>query len=522
MTEELKRKIGQLFMAGFPDDGLNREYIDFCEKYYIGNFTVNANHCVSTEGLCDIIKKTRENTYRVTGQYPLIEIDQEGGWVTRFYEGAAMLSGAMSYTASGADADKMYRVGKRIGGILRAVGCNVNDCPVLDVNIDPDNPIIGTRSYGEDAEAVIKSALPFMKGMQSQKIISAVKHYPGHGNVSGDTHLDVVHNNVDADTLRKTEFLPFKTLFDEGAGAIMTAHVVHDAFSSVPSTVSYEIMTELLRDEQGFRGLAITDAMGMLGLEKLYPDGESAVRAILAGCDVLLYYNFEYKAVENAMRAVYAAVESGEITEERIDLSYNRIVAQKEKFDIASAEPDLELAKKLIYNEAEIAENFEDKLSAITCIKDDGVLSSLADKRILCISPICDALRGVEEERRQILSFADIFGEVFENAEGVVSSLEGLTTEVEEALAGEFDVAVVGIFDARNFESQLEIVEAALKTGKPVVAVLLRTPYDYRYVKDCNAVITGYEYTMLAAKAIAAAMKNCDYRGEMPVTLPGI
>lgn len=519
MTEALKKKIGQLFMCGFPKEGFTKEYREFCNKYYIGNFTVNANDSATTEGLCELISSVRKNTFELTGQYPIIEIDQEGGWVTRFYEGAAMICGAMSFAASGADQSKMRRVGERLGAILRAVGCNTSDSPVLDVNINPYNPIIGTRSYGETAQGVIDVAIPFMEGLQSQKVMSVVKHFPGHGNVCGDTHLDVVHNSTDADTLRKTEFFTFKTAFEKGVAGIMTAHVVHDAFTKLPATVSPEIMTGLLRDEMKFEGIAITDAMGMKGIENLYPNGQSAPKAILAGCDVLLYYTFKYEDVQKAINAVYAAVEAGEITEQRINESFNRIAAMKEKFDFASAEPNLELAKSLIYDESAIAENFEDKLSSITKIKDDGILSDLKNKKILCVSPICDAIRGVEEKRRQILSFAEIFAQSLENADACVSSLEGLTPQVLKAIDGEYDAYVVGIFDAATYKGQLEITKALMSTGKPVVAVLLRTPYDYRFVKDCNAIITGYEYTTLSAKAICRAIKNCDYRGKMPVTL---
>ena len=221
------------------------------------------------------------------------------------------------------------------------------------------------------------------------------------------------------------------------------------------------------------------------------------------------------------MAAVYKAVENGEITEARIDESCARIVKQKERFDIASNEPDFELAKEIIYNEADIAENFADKLASITCIKNDGVLDSIAEKKILCISPICDAIRGVEEANRQVLSFADIFAEEFENSITCVSSLDGMTPEVETAMKNEYDVAVVGVFDASSMPGQLDIIKALEKSGKPVVAALLRTPYDYKFVKNCAAVIASYEYTKLAAKATAVAIKNCDYRGKLPVTLPG-
>lgn len=520
MKESLKKKIGQLIMCGYPNEGLTDDYVDFCKKYYIGNFTVNATDSAEADRLCKLISDTRKMTYETTGLYPFVEIDQEGGWVTRFYEGAAMLSGAMSFTASGVDGERMRYIGEMLGGILRALGCTVCDSPVLDVNINPNNPIIGTRSYGETAEDVIRVAIPFMEGLQAKCVMSVVKHFPGHGNVAGDTHLDMVHNTVDKDTLRKTEFATFRRAFEKGVSGIMTAHVVHDSFTSLPATVSPEIMTGLLRDEMKFEGVAITDAMEMKGLDDLYPNGQSAPKAIIAGCDVLLYYSFRRESVRKGIEAIYAAVESGELTEERIDESYNRIVKMKERFNFASAEPNLELAKELIYNAQNIAQNFEDKVSAITKIKDDGILNILATNKILCVSPVCDAIRCVEEKRRQILSFADKFAESFENATACVSSLKGLTPEVEKAIDSDYDVAVVGIFDAASCPAQLEIVEALKKKGKPIVAVLLRSPYDFRYVKDCNAVITCYEYTTLSAKATVEAMKRCEYKGTMPVTLP--
>ena len=520
MKSELKRKIGQLFMLGIPDNSFPEEYAELCKKYYIGNFTLNANNCVSMEELCNLTSKARKCTYEATGAYPFIEVDQEGGWVTRFYEGAAMISGAMSFAASGADEEKLEKEGAKIGRILRSLGINANTAPVLDVNINPNNPIIGTRSYGEDPEKVAELGRGFCRGLEAEDVMGVVKHFPGHGNVMGDTHIAIVHNSTDADTLRKTEYVPFQKTFASGCGGLMTAHVIHDAFSPEPATTAYEIMTKLLRDEMNFDGVAITDAMDMKGLSDTYPDGEAAVRSILAGCDILLYYTFKQESFEKGINAVYKAVEEGRITEERINESYARIMKQKERFNLASAEPDFELAKKLTYNEADIEENFSDKLSSITCIKDDGILEELSDKKILCISPICDAIRGVEESRRQILSFADIFAEEISNSTACVSSLEGMTPEAENAINGEYDVAVVGVFDAASMPAQLDIIREIEKKSKPVVAVLLRTPYDYRFVKNCSAVIASYEYTTLSAKATAVAIKNCDYRGKLPVTLP--
>ena len=119
MSEELKRKIGQLFMVGVPDNSLPDEYVKLCEKYYIGNFTLNADNCISIDTLCKAISSLRKNTYRATKLYPFVEVDQEGGWVTRIYEGAAMISGEMSFAASGADEAKMKKEGAKLGKIMR-------------------------------------------------------------------------------------------------------------------------------------------------------------------------------------------------------------------------------------------------------------------------------------------------------------------------------------------------------------------------------------------------------------------
>lgn len=519
IANELKKKIGQLFMLGIPGERISEEYKTFCETYYCSNFCISAANASTAEGLCAMTGELREMAYRLVGQYPFISIDQEGGRVTRFYEGAAMVANAMNYSAIGADYEKMTQVGLRLGKILRALGCNIDNAPVLDVNMDPMNPIIGTRSYSDDPQKVTELGVGFSRGLEAAGVMAAVKHFPGHGNVSADTHLATAVNRVDADTLRKTEILPFKKAFEAGAGAAMTAHVSYSAFGEVPATLCREIVTELLRGEMGFDGVVITDSLRMDAIAKAYPKGEAAVLALEAGCDQLLYYPFHRDVVKDAVNAIYAAVESGRITEARIDESCERIARQKKKYSVEACVPDLALARSLIDDEKAIAANFEDVLSSVTCIKDDGILGTLKDKKILCVAPVCEAFLGVEESRRQVLSFADLFAAEFKDSTPCVSSVDGLTPEVSAAIEGDFDVAVVGLFGADIKPRQLEIVKALREKGRPVVAVLLKSPYEARYVKDCNAVITCYGYVTIAAEATVAAMKNNAYRGKLPVTL---
>ena len=514
LTEEIKRKIGALFMAGAPNEGVTQEYEDVCRKYYLGNFCVRSNHASSIEKACEINKALRKIAYETQKEYPLIGIDQEGGWVTRFYDGAGMISGAMSFHAAGADGDKMFSIGQKIGRILHALGYNLDNAPVLDINIDPANPIIGTRSYGDTPEKVAELGVGFAKGLESEGVLAAVKHFPGHGNVHSDSHLGRTVNHTSSDFLRQNDLFPFQKAFDEGIGAVMSAHISYTAFSEEPATLSPAVITDLLRNEMHFGGIVITDAIRMGAIKNSYPNGEGSVRAILAGCDQVLLYSAEEALIKEELEAAYRAFEDGRITEMRLDASIARITAQKERLHVADAAPNVALARTLVFDETSINENFEDKLASITCMKDDGILAALEGKKLLCAAPVNQARRGVEEANANILSFADLFKESFSNSQACV-----LTPEASAPPANRtsYDVAVIGIHNAKSAPWQLNALKVLKEKAIPTVAVLLGSPYDYQYVSDCNAVITCYEYTVLAAKATVAAMKKNEYKGQLPV-----
>ncbi len=519
MTEEIKIKIGRLFMVQIPGSELSEEFADFCRKHHIGNFCISAKNAGTIEGLCKLVSDARALARETTGEYPFLSIDQEGGWVTRFYEGAGFLPGEMAYTAGGADGEKMYQVGKKLGRILRSMGCNIDNAPVLDVNINPGNPIIGTRAYSDCPETVAELGVGFARGLESEGVMAAIKHFPGHGNVSSDTHLSAAVNRTETSVLQKTEFVPFRKAIESGVGAIMTAHVIYPAISPNPGTVSPQIVTDLLRKEMGFDGIAITDSLGMNAISGTFPEGEGAVLAVLAGCDQLLFYSVRPEGIEDAIQALYQAVESGRISEEFLDQTCQRIARQKERYRLDECEPNPEVATKLVFDREAIAENYQDMLSAVTCLKNDGILNRLADKKILCLSPVSEALRGVEEERKQVLSFADLFAEQFENATACITSLQGMTPEVEKALESDFEVGVIGIFNLRTKPEQIAVLRALEEKGRPVVAVLLDSPYALSETKNCSGVITCYGYTSLAAKATVDAMKCASYPGTLPVAL---
>ena len=513
LTEEIKRKIGALFMVGVPAAGVTEEYAEICKKYFLGNFVLNANHAESVENLCSVTSALRKLGKETQNEYPFIGIDQEGGWVTRFYDGAGTIPGAMSYAASGASSDKMLRVGRKTGRILRAMGCNVDNAPSIDINLNPENPIIGTRSYGDNVEQVTTLGVSFAKGLEEAGVLAACKHFPGHGNVHGDTHREAVVNNSSAEFLQNNDFAPFKKAIDEGIGALMTAHVTFTDISDKPATLSYEIMTKLLREQMGFEGITISDAMEMSAIRKHYPGGEASVRAIEAGCDQVLLYSYSTDFVKVALEAVYEAAESGRITEKRLDESIERISKQKLTYNIADAEPDSELANRLVFDEGDIQGFFEDKMNSVTCLKNDGVLDNLKNKKLLCIAPEWQLRRGVEEPKKTALSFSDVLGEVFADA-------TLLAPEEALHLEGNYDAAVVGITGFVSNPIQGDIIKLLKKKGIPVVAILLSSPYEYRHVADCNAVVTCYEYTELSVRALTRTMEKNEYKGTLPMKLP--
>ena len=257
----------------------------------------------------------------------------------------------------------------------------------------------------------------------------------------------------------------------------------------------------------------------MGAIKNNYPNGEGSVRAILAGCDQILLYTADEAVIKEEIEAAYRAFEDGRITEERLDASLARISAQKNRLHIADAAPCIERARALIFDRTAIEENFADKLASVTCLKNDGILAALAEKSILCIAPINQVRRGVEEASDNVLSFAAILKESFPNASAFVLSQESrLLTELFSS-GTRYDVAIVGIHNAKSAPWQLDTLKALKEKGIPTVAVLLGSPYDFSYVSECNAVITCYEYTALASRATAAALKKNEYKGKLPVKL---
>ena len=337
-SHTLEEKVGQLFVVapevlttkGGTITALNNSLKEGIGKYPVGGFIFFGSNLKNREQtismLADIRSVYEENDMPV----PFLSVDEEGGMVSRIGNNPAFdvkSTVPMSEIGATGDATYAYNVGTYIGSYLYELGFNMNMAPDADVLSNPRNTVIGNRSFGSDAELVAEMVIAESQALNEQGIVLAVKHYPGHGATAADSHNGYAYTDKTLEELYECELVPFKEAIDSGAGVIMVGHisVPNITDDDVPSSLSHYMITEVLRNQLGFDGIVITDAMNMGAVTKQYSAAEAAVLSIQAGSDIILMPENFVKAYEG----VLAAVESGELTEERIDESVRRILREK-------------------------------------------------------------------------------------------------------------------------------------------------------------------------------------------------
>lgn len=283
-----------------------------------------------------------------TGFPVLIAVDEEGGSVTRFSgrgisESIPYITDMYSVGSSG-NPGQAYETGYIIGSYLRDFNVNLDFAPVADVFLNPDNTVIGRRAFSSDPDEAAVMVENTVRGMHDAGILCTLKHFPGHGNTAGDSHSGKVYNNCTLEELEQCELIPFIAGIREGADFIMVGHISlpNITGNDIPATLSYTVMTELLREQLGYEGVIITDAMNMSAVSAEYSSAEAALSCFLAGADMMLMpVDFD-----SAYQAVLEAVTSGLIPEEQIDASVERIVRAKNRILKnmygESVEPDTE------------------------------------------------------------------------------------------------------------------------------------------------------------------------------------
>ncbi len=342
-------KVGQLFIIrpDSLDPSLTDEQISNATKYGVtaltdemkatlqeypaGGFAVFGKNITSPEQLKSFVSDLKNASIVA----PVMGIDEEGGSVSRIANSKGFnvtKYKSMAAVGSTGDFENAESVGKTIGAYLKQYGFDLDFAPVCDVNTNPDNIVIGDRSFGSDPGLVAGMVSAEIKGLHESGIMSCAKHFPGHGDTKGDTHYEFVYVEKTWDELLDCEIIPFTAAMDADTDMIMVAHIAarNVTDDGLPSSMSKEMITDRLRGELGYKGVVITDSMAMGAVADKYSPAEAAVKSIQAGADIILMPE-DYKA---AFQGVLDAVNNGTISQERLDESVLRILNLKQQYGL--------------------------------------------------------------------------------------------------------------------------------------------------------------------------------------------
>jgi beta-N-acetylhexosaminidase len=530
----LDEKVGQLIIPAAVGLFMNQESDVYKQirrditEFHVGGYhmlgEVNTLH--EPAGVALLVNHIQE-----MAKVPLlITADFEGGVGLR-YIGATRLPRAMAMGAT-ANPETAYQAARITATEARAMGVNVNFYPVVDVNNNARNPIINIRSFGGDPKLVSEMARAYIRGLQSAGAMATAKHFPGHGDTSTDSHLELPSVDIDRARLDSIELPPFRAAIEEGVGSVMSAHIALPQIETenLPATLSPKMLTGVLRGELKFNGIIFTDAMNMRGVAAHYPDGEAAVRAVKAGADVVLYP----PSVEQAFRAIKGAVEAGEIKEARIDESVRRILIAKEKLGLDKNRfADLNKLDKVL-GSSDHQRNAQQIIeSAITLVRDNKNVLPLRltpEQKVLFIT-VVDNNEGWRDGPPGRAFLAGLIKRHPKTTNVFVSEKTSPAEfDLIKKLAAFSDVIIVnGFIRVASYKGSIDLTYGEIDllkhlsaVDKPFAFVLYGSPYMISFVPELPTYVLGYEYyPAVEEAALKAVLGEIEFKGKLPVELPG-
>ena len=534
-TMSLRDKVTQMMMVDFRKWGatvdtatdftvMNDEVQKIIEDYNFGSIILFANNIKETEQSYNLTMAMQEAAIKEGGLALIICADQEGGSVYRLGSGTALpgnMALGATYAANGTK--YAYEAGKIIGSELDAVGINGNLAPVVDVNNNANNPVIGLRSYSDDATMVGELASASIAGMAEYNVIGTAKHFPGHGDTATDSHYGLPMVDKSLDVLKEVELKPYEVAIDQGIEMIMTAHILYPQLESdkivsnktgeaesLPATMSDDILTGLLKEDMGFEGIIVTDAMNMAGIADKWDQVQSTVIAVNAGVDMFcmpcrLYCQADLANLDAIINGVIAAVESGEIPMERINDAVTRILTVKENRGILDYNPaahTLEKANAVVGSDANRDMERELAAAAVTVIKNDGTLPlQLTDNsKVLMLVPytneISQMLMGWNRAKEACLIPEGAEVDYFRFNSATISAelqakLEWADTYI---INSEISSTSSGRMKYGHWLSAMpnQICDYAAANGKTAIISSVDKPYDVQLYPNANAIVAAY------------------------------
>ncbi len=539
----LEEKLGQMLLVGFPAGEEGYRHVERATREFAaGNFLLFSRNIGTPEDLFDLTGRIEGLAAERLGIRPLIAVDQEGGIVARLRSGVTAIPGAMAQAAAVAggrrSAVDIRALGRLCGQELAALGINWDLAPVADVNVNPANPVIGVRSYGDDPEKVAELASAFALGLADAGLLATGKHFPGHGDTEVDSHLGLPLVQHGLERLNRVELVPFRRLIEIGIASIMTSHIRFPAIEAdaLPATLSPRILSGLLREGLGFRGIITTDCLEMKAISDNFPD--AALQAVKAGADILdISHTFELQ--KRSAEALARAVRSGEIAETRIDESVERILAAKAR--LPGRLPSWTEASNRIARADSLEFSRELSRDSLALLRGGKGLPPAPGAIYIDILP--GGSRGAEDlAGPRSAAPKDAFPErvsAFLEAEGH-GSIQAIALPPEP---GEDEIAsvlsraagrdvVMGLHLPQTHPAQLRLARAleglAGRGGRAFSLVSMRSPYDLRLFpgtpgKPAPAFLCAFEYTAASARAVASYLAgSIPARGASPLGPPSL
>lgn len=511
----IEEKVGQLLFVGFGGTEVNSQVEFWVKQRHVGGVALFSRNIVN---LPQTAAFTRGIHALTDNRIPLfVALDQEGGNVVRVKDGAMTLPGNMALGATRNDS-LAYVAGQGLAVDLKLLGFNMNLAPVLDVNSNPKNPVIGVRSYGEKADLVSEMGSWYVRGQQEMGVVAVAKHFPGHGDTHTDSHFAMPAISADMKRLSDVELAPFKAAMDVGLDAIMTAHIALPRVAeepNLPATLSKNILTGVLRNQLGFDGIVVTDGLEMDGIVERYGSGRASVMAINAGADMPLVL-WQMKKKDEVYDALLAAVKSGEIKRDRLDQSVRRILTVKARRGFFDRK--LEPLDRAIQRDERTALH-------------EQVTQQIAREAVTLVRNTADTLplRSVRYRKVVVLATPGPFGTRLakeKNAQVIVTPFQPSKEQREAdiaktiAAARDADIVVFGTVNRYHLEMAKRVMRALPNTTAALVS--FASPYYLENVPDVDAYVCTYSYLDDAQRAAAEALLGVHpMTGRLPVTIPG-
>jgi beta-N-acetylhexosaminidase len=509
----LEQKIGQLMIIGFDGTAASPELLEMIRKYHIGGVILFARNVESPKQVAVLTNELQKAALESGHPGLFIAIDQEGGRVARLTEptGFSEFPSAMALAATD-DPQNAYLVAAAMATEMLAVGINVDFAPDLDVNNNPANPVIGIRSFSSDPAKVAEYGLAFAKGLQDNGVLAFGKHFPGHGDTSIDSHIDLPLVPHDRARLNQIELVPFRAAIQADFAGIMSAHVTFPAIDptpGMPATLSRPVLTGLLREELGYDGLIVTDSLEMGALAANgYPPQVGAPLALAAGADLLLF-NRDHAMHRETFANLVQAVKDGKISQNQLDASVRRVLQAKQRFGLLKpATVDVETISSKTVEHLALARELAQK--SITLLRDpQGLLPLKTDPAPLIVEPAI---------ARDLTQYLGLGGSI------LAVETQPTNSQIDDVIqAADGRIVIVLVNDLEINTQQLKLIKELVEAGNLIIAIVHRNPFDAALLPENVTILVTYSFNPPTRDALANVLKGqAAPQGHLPVEVPGI